>query len=111
MNALMNALKILKQVSANKIPTFYTTQEFVTYVNEVNEAIAELEDLELNYNRQVNSAKLQSSELQEQKTCNKCIYAIHCEETDEYSYNHKDQNCKDCYRSGWTDNYNTGEQK
>lgn len=50
-------------------------------------------------------------ELKSLQTCNKCVYAIHCEETDEYGYNHKDQNCKDCYRSGWTDNYNTGEQK
>lgn len=83
----------------------------VTTLGDINEAIAELEDLELNYNIQVNLAKLQSYELQEHNSCNKCIYAIHCEETDEYSYNHKDQNCKDCYRSGWSDNYNNGDTK
>ena len=42
----MKALEILKQVSANKIPTFYITQEFVTYANYVNEAITELEALQ-----------------------------------------------------------------
>jgi uncharacterized membrane protein len=31
----MKALEILKQVSANKLPTFDTTQEFVTYANKV----------------------------------------------------------------------------
>jgi hypothetical protein len=59
----MKALEILKQVSANKIPTFYITQEFVTYANYVNEAITELE---------ARIAELEA--LQAPKNCDGCKY-------------------------------------
>lgn len=86
----MKALEFLKNLKDQNIVVGDSTYCFKFY----DEAIAELEQ------------KL----LKEQKTCRKCIHAIHCEETDEYSYNHKNQNCKDCYRSGWTDNYKENTQ-
>ena len=43
----LKALEILKQVSANNLPTFDTTQEFVKYATEVNKAIIELEGLQV----------------------------------------------------------------
>jgi hypothetical protein len=42
----LKALEILKQIAANNLPTFDTTQKFVTYVNEVNKAIIELQALQ-----------------------------------------------------------------
>ena len=39
------------------------------------------------------------------KTCEGCKYAIHCEETDEYTYNSMMKACNNCFRSGWEDSY------
>lgn len=58
-----------------------------------------------NLRNRVKELEAENAKLKEPNVCRGCVYAIYEPETDEYGYNHKTQECKDCYRSGWSDNH------
>ena len=74
------ALKFLKHMKQTDTP--YNFREC-----ELDEAIIELE------------------EAMKPKTCEGCRYASYDDECEEYYYSNDTYECRDCYRSGYKDNF------
>lgn len=64
-----------------------------------------LEEISCDYEDQAIVLKTYIERLEAPKNCYGCLVAKHDIETNDYTYNESSQMCRDCVRSGWTDNY------